>query len=115
MQIADGVLLSTKCNLDKTNPKGVYIGKDSYVAFGATILTHDFVRGLHAHTTIGKECFVGANSIVLPGVVVGDNVIIAAGSVVTKDVPSNSIVAGNPAKIIKENIKTKKYGKLIYE
>lgn len=113
MNISDGVLLSSKCNLDKTNPKGVYIGRDSYVAFGATILTHDFVRGIHANTKIGKECFIGANSFILPGVEVGNNSIVAAGSIVTRNVPSNCIVAGNPARIIKENIKTKKYGKLM--
>jgi acetyltransferase-like isoleucine patch superfamily enzyme len=112
MNISDGVLLSSKCNLDKTNPKGVFIGRDSYVAFGATILTHDFVRAIHADTIIGKECFIGANSIVLPGITIGNNSIVAAGSLVTKDVPDNCIVAGNPARIIKQNISTKKYGKL---
>lgn len=112
MNISDGVLLSSKCNLDKTNPKGVFIGRDSYVAFGATILTHDFVRAIHADTIIGKECFIGANSTVLPGITIGNNSIVAAGSLVTKDVPDNCIVAGNPARIIKQNISTKKYGKL---
>jgi len=43
-------------------------------------------------------------SMILKGVTIGDNSIIAAGSVVTKDVPNNCLVAGNPAKIIKENI-----------
>jgi len=47
------------------------------------------------------------------GVNIGDEVVVGAGSVVTKDVPSNCIVAGNPAIIIKRNIKTKKYGQLI--
>ena len=115
MNISSGVLLSSKCNLDKTNPKGVHIGTDSYIAFGATILTHDFVRAYHADTKIGDCVFIGANSIIMPGVIVGNNSIVAAGSIVTKDVPNNCIVAGNPAKIIKENIKTKKYGKLISE
>ncbi|WP_351011757.1 acyltransferase [Shewanella sp. S1-58-MNA-CIBAN-0166] len=112
MNISKGVLLSSKCNLDKTNPKGVYIGEDSYIAFGATVLTHDFVRGFHADTKIGKKCFIGANSLILPGVKIGDNSIVAAGSIVTKSIPNNCIVAGNPAKVIRENIKTKKYGKL---
>lgn len=113
MNISDGVLLSSKCNLDKTNPKGIFIGNDSYVAFGATILTHDFVRAIHADTIIGDKCFIGANSIILPGISIGHNSIVAAGSVVTKNVPKNCIVAGNPAKIIKQNITTKKYGKLV--
>ena len=49
----------------------------------------------------------------MPGVTIGDEVIVGSGAVVTKDVPSNCIVAGNPAKIIKEGIHTTKYGKLI--
>ena len=49
--------------------------------------------------------WIGTNSIILKGVIIGDNSIIAAGSIVTKNVPENSLVAGNPAKIIKQNIK----------
>jgi len=51
---------------------------------------------------IGNECFFGASVIVLPGVTIGDNVVVGACSVITKDVPSNTIVAGNPAKPIKQ-------------
>ena len=50
---------------------------------------------------IGKRVWVGSGSIILPGVTIGDNSIIGAGSIVTKDVPPNVIVAGNPAKFIK--------------
>ena len=58
-----------------------------HVAFDAAILTHDLTRGLRLHTRIGKNCFVGARSIVLPGVLVGDGSIIGAGSVVIRNVP----------------------------
>ncbi|MFC6323509.1 DapH/DapD/GlmU-related protein [Companilactobacillus baiquanensis] len=51
---------------------------------------------------IRKNAWVGANAIILPGVTVGENSIVGAGSIVTKDVPDNSVVVGNPAKIIKE-------------
>ena len=50
---------------------------------------------------IGKNVFIGARSIVLKGVTIGDGAVVGAGSVVTKDVPANTIVAGNPAKVIK--------------
>jgi len=63
-------------------------------------------RGLHSEVAkpirIGNYCFFGASSIVLPGVTIGDNVVVGAGSVVTKDVPSNTVVCGNPAKPIKQ-------------
>ena len=102
MKIGRGVKISLNAKLDKTNPKGVSIGDDTYIAFDAAILAHDMSRLVHKDVHIGERCFVGARSIVLPGVCIGDEVVIAAGSVVTKDVPSNSLVAGNPAKVIRE-------------
>ena len=51
---------------------------------------------------IDKNAWLGANSTILPGVTVGKNAVIAAGAVVTKDVPANTVVAGVPAKIIKK-------------
>lgn len=50
---------------------------------------------------IGKNAWIGAGATILPGITIGDNAVVGAASVVTKDVPSNTIVAGNPAKIIK--------------
>ncbi|BBH24296.1 maltose O-acetyltransferase [Paenibacillus baekrokdamisoli] len=52
--------------------------------------------------TIGNKVWIGGSCVILPGVNIGDNSIVAAGSVVTKDVPSNTIVAGNPAKILRQ-------------
>lgn len=51
---------------------------------------------------IGDNCWIGGGAIINPGVRIGDNVVIASGAVVTKDVPSNVVVGGNPARIIKE-------------
>ena len=50
--------------------------------------------------SIGNHVYIGANSLIMPGVTIEDNVLVAAGSVVTKSVPSGYVVAGNPAKII---------------
>lgn len=51
--------------------------------------------------TIGDNCWIGGGAVICPGVTIGDNVVVGAGSVVVKDVPSNVVVAGNPAKIIR--------------
>ncbi|NGY75897.1 sugar O-acetyltransferase [Bacillus megaterium] len=53
--------------------------------------------------TFGNNVWIGGSAVINPGVTVGDNVVIASGSVVTKDVPNNVVVGGNPAKIIKRS------------
>jgi sugar O-acyltransferase (sialic acid O-acetyltransferase NeuD family) len=88
IKIGKGVLINLNCT----------IGHDSILG--------DFVElcpGVHVsgYCTIGNEVFVGTNSTILPKVRIGDNVVIAAGSVVTKDIPNNCMVAGVPAVIKK--------------
>lgn len=107
------VRLSSTTSLDKTNPGGVFIDEYTYLAGEVIILAHDMCRELRTTTRIGKRCFIGARAIILPGVIIGDEVIIGSGAIVTKNIPSNCIVAGNPAKIIKLGIRTKNYGKLL--
>ncbi|CAF9930382.1 MAG: hypothetical protein HETSPECPRED_007619 [Heterodermia speciosa] len=51
---------------------------------------------------VGEDCWIGGNVIILPGVTVGNGAVLGAGSVVTKDVPSFHVVAGNPARVIKK-------------
>ncbi|NMP38121.1 MAG: sugar O-acetyltransferase [Clostridiales bacterium] len=51
---------------------------------------------------IGRNCWIGAGAIILPGVTVGDNTVIGAGSVVTRDVPANVVAAGNPCRVLRE-------------
>jgi acetyltransferase-like isoleucine patch superfamily enzyme len=113
MDIHPDTRISLKANLDRTFPAGIHIGKGTVVTFDVVILAHDYTRGMHLHTHIGNHCFIGARSVIMPGVTIGDECIIGAGSVVTKDVPSHSIVAGNPARVLKEGIRTTYYGKLI--
>jgi len=116
MDIAPDVRISFKARIDKTNPKGLTIGEKTIIAFDAIILSHDYASRRHAaKTVIGTHCFIGCGSIILPNVTIGNHVVIAAGSVVTKDVPANTIVAGNPARVIKENIETIDYGMLSEE
>jgi maltose O-acetyltransferase len=84
----------------------IEIGDDVTLAPISTILTHDAsmrkTLGIYkiGHVKIGNKVFVGANSIILPGITIGDNVVIAAGSVVCNDIPANCVYGGNPAKFI---------------
>lgn len=88
----------------------VEIGDFVTVSVGVSFITHDGVGWLvndargrryrYAPISVGSRSFVGARSVVMPGVKIGEDVIVAAGSVVTKSVPNGSVVAGNPARII---------------
>jgi len=104
--------------LDKLYPRGIHIGKNTLVAGGVTILSHDHCKRINNNqpflidTFIGKKCFIAVGAMILPGVKIGDEVIVGAGAVVTKDVPSNCVVAGNPAKIVRDNIRMNDFASL---
>lgn len=96
-------------NIAKNEPHLITIGENTTIAGGVELVTHDNsiskvlsnATDLYGRITIGKNCFIGARSVVLYGVTIADNVIVAAGSVVTKSINENNvIVAGNPAKVI---------------
>jgi len=109
-----GVKVGFDCRVYTTSfgsePWLIEIGNKVTVTSGVVILTHDGStwlfndnkgrRFLYKKTVIKNNVFIGVNSIIMPGVVIEDNVVVAAGSVVTKSVPSGSIIGGNPAKII---------------
>lgn len=110
MNIGEGSRISRGARLDKTNPKGIHIGRYTAVTSGAVVLTHDFVNRRHQDVHIGDNCFLGFGCVILPGVRIGDSVIITANTVVGRDVPSNSVVMGNPGRIVEGNIKTGPWG-----
>lgn len=113
MDIDPTAQFSLSARFDHTFPKGVHVGPKTYIAFEARILTHDMTRGLYLHTRIGANCFIGGRSLILPGVEIGDNCVVGAGSVVTRSVPSRSLVAGNPARILRSEIEVVEFGRFL--
>jgi acetyltransferase-like isoleucine patch superfamily enzyme len=113
MDIGEDCQVSLSAKLDKTNPKGIHIGESTAINFRVCVLTHDYSRGLHADTRIGKQCQIGGYAIIMPGVTIGDNCVVAPASVVMRDIPSNSLVSGNPARVMEKDIQTGRWGKLI--
>lgn len=113
MNLGEGVRISRKARLDYTHPAGLHIGAFTIVTPGVQIFIYDFVHACYVDTRIGSCCFIGAGAIILPGVSIGDHCIVGAGAVVTQDVPTRSLVAGNPARIVRSELRTGHYGMLV--
>ncbi len=113
-RIGSNVSIHPLCYIDAIG--GLTIGSDVSIAHGTSIMTfeHDFSRGdvptrdlplVAAPVTIGNDTWIGAGCRILAGVTVGEHVVLGAGSVVTRDIPSHSLAVGAPARVIKR-IKT---------
>lgn len=95
-----------------SEPTLVEIGENTIMSGDVTLLTHDGaihsaayneipdINGHYGRVVIGKNCFIGYGSIIMPNVRIGDGSIVCAGSVVLESVPENSVVMGNPAKVV---------------
>lgn len=97
--------------IDITRPELVSIGDHVFLHKGLKIITHDWASWVfvgkyadfipsHGKVSIGNNVWFGENVMVLKNVTIGDNCIIGAGSIVTRDIPSNSVAVGVPAKVI---------------
>lgn len=95
-----------------SEPYLVSIGNNTTISFDVAFVTHDAATRVIRHLpngdpetviygpiTVGNNCFIGCRSIILSNVTIGDNSIIGAGSLVNRDIPANSVAAGNPCKV----------------
>ncbi len=101
------------CNFGVTmvDDTHIYIGDDTMFGPNVTVATagHPILPELrekgyqyNAPVHIGRNCWIGAGVLIMPGITIGDNVVVGAGSVVTKNLPSNVIAVGNPCHVLRE-------------
>jgi acetyltransferase-like isoleucine patch superfamily enzyme len=110
VRIGKGVLLGFNVNIDNIYPKLITISDGVALAGSNLLLAHSkppehfkgLVESFAAPVTIEKNVWIGIGAIILPGVTAGEGSIVSAGSVVTREVPPHYLVAGNPARHIKE-------------
>lgn len=107
IKIGKNVFINACCRFQDQG--GIEIGDGSLIGHNTTIATlnHDFNPDKRANlhpspVKIGKNVWIGSDSTILPGVEIGDGAVIGAGSVVTKNIPANSIAVGSPARVIKQ-------------
>lgn len=98
-------------NLTLVDDTHIYVGDTTMFGPNVTIATagHPILPELREQAyqynmpvRIGKNCWLGAGVIVMPGVTIGDNTVIGAGSIVTKDIPANVVAVGNPCRVMRE-------------
>ncbi|MDC4233731.1 sugar O-acetyltransferase [Actinomyces sp. B33] len=106
IHVGKNVFINSGCRFQDQG--GIYIGNDAFIGHNVVLATlnHEVAPARRARLVpapihIGNRVWIGANVTVLPGVTIGDNSVLAAGAVVTKDVPNDVIVGGVPAKIIR--------------
>ncbi|HOT35394.1 MAG TPA: DapH/DapD/GlmU-related protein [Candidatus Latescibacteria bacterium] len=97
---------SPGCYIQAAN--GIYIGDNTNIGPGVGLISAnhdptDNTRHLPGPPIrIGRDCWIGMNAVILPGVTLGDGVVVGAGAVVTHDFPDRVVIAGNPARVIRE-------------
>ena len=112
VKIGRGVFIGSLVMFDSEYPELIVVEDESSIAFGAIIVAHSAASPFQSRTnlfraeprkvTLKKGSWIGAGAIILPGVTVGEASIVAAGSVVSHDVPPYTVVAGNPARAVRK-------------
>jgi heptaprenylglycerol acetyltransferase len=113
ISIGHGVFVGLDTYLDCQFPELMVLEDDVTLSFRVTVIVHDDARRMHgvipgqlqgtvAPVIFKRGCYVGAGALILPGVTIGEGAVVAAGAVVTRDVPPRKVVAGVPARVLKD-------------
>jgi len=112
MEIGEHTAFALMVMPDVMFPEKIKVGRNSIIGYNTTILAHEYLIEEYrlGDVVIGDDVMIGANSTILPGVVIGDRAVVAAGTVVHKDVPAGAFVAGNPMRVVytKEEMEQRK-------
>ncbi|WP_322907185.1 acyltransferase [Paenibacillus campi] len=106
MQIGSETAFGLMVMVDVFFPERIRIGQNSVIGYNTTILAHEYLIREYrlGDVIIGDEVMIGANCTILPGVTIGDGAIVAAGSVVHRDVAAGSFVGGNPLRVLAKTV-----------
>lgn len=112
VNLPESVSISLSARLAPASRGSIVVGEETLIAFKTFIYTRDDLTGQDMPIRIGRRCFIGGGSTIMPGVTIGDECIVGGGSVVFEDVPHRSIVGGNPARILRRDIEVGPMGRL---
>ncbi|WP_051250488.1 acyltransferase [Paenibacillus harenae] len=105
MKVGKHTAFALMVMVDVFFPERITVGNNSIIGYNTTILTHEYLIKEYrlGDVKIGSNVMIGANSTILPGVSIGDHAVVAAGSLVHKDVPAYAFVGGNPMKELRRD------------
>lgn len=102
MEVGEKTAFALMAMPDTMFPEKIRVGRNTIIGYNTTILAHEYLVTEYrlGDVIIGDEVMIGANTTILPGVLIGDGAVVSAGTLVHKDVPAGAFVGGNPMRII---------------
>jgi maltose O-acetyltransferase len=112
VNLGRGVSISLSSRILSRTRGSITVGDYTLIAFKTLIYSYDGQKKVDVPVRVGRNCFIGGGSTIVPGVSIGDDCIVGAGAVVLEDVPDRCIAAGNPARVLRRDIKVGPFGRL---
>lgn len=106
MKVGQHTAFALMVMVDVFFPERISVGNNTIIGYNTTILTHEYLTHEYrlGNVTIGSNVMIGANTTILPGVTIGDGAVVAAGSVVHKNVAAGTFVGGNPLQLLRQSV-----------